>query len=76
MKALHIRDISEQTLSALKRLAALHHRSLQGELHYILERAVEQDKEEILGEPIHLYTVSSGTNSDWSRDDIYDDSGR
>lgn len=76
MKALHIRDISEQTLSALKRLAALHHRSLQGELHYIIERAVEQDKEDMLGEAIQLYTVNSGVQSKWSRNDMYDDSGR
>ena len=39
MKSLHIRDVDPNILAALKRLAKSHRRSLQGELHTILERA-------------------------------------
>lgn len=36
-----VRDLPERTLERLKRRARLHHRSLQGELHAILEAAAE-----------------------------------
>ena len=39
MTSIHIRDVAPETLQALKGLARSHHRSLQGELHTILERA-------------------------------------
>lgn len=66
MSSLHIRDIDENTLLSLKRLARRHHRSLQGELRFILEKAGELD----------LDAVSSGLHKSWGREDIYDDEGR
>ena len=39
MSAIHITQVAPETLQALKRLARSHHRSLQGELRAILERA-------------------------------------
>lgn len=76
MKAIHIRDIDERTLESLKRLAKRHHRSLQGELHYILEKAAELDKDDLISEELSLYTANSNSKSTWSREEIYDDSGR
>jgi len=76
MSSLHIRDIDEQTLLSLKRLAKRHHRSLQGELHYILEKASELDLEASMEEDLDLITVSSGLNKSWRREDIYDHEGR
>ncbi|MFP4068337.1 MAG: FitA-like ribbon-helix-helix domain-containing protein [Spirochaetaceae bacterium] len=37
MESLHIRDIDVATPARLRRLAALHHRSLQDELRSLLE---------------------------------------
>ena len=76
MSSIHIRDINEKTLASLKRLAKQHHRSLQGELHYILENASKLDIEPDFYEELDLVTVSSQTGSTWSREDIYDDNGR
>lgn len=76
MKAIHVRDIEENTLESLKRLAKRHHRSLQGELHYILENAAEQDKENYITEELNLFTVDSHSETLWSREEIYDDSTR
>ena len=76
MKSVHIRDIEEATLAALKRLAKCHRRSLQGELHAILDRAARTaPPEEEAG--LDLITVETGSRSPtWSRSEIYDDQGR
>lgn len=42
MKSIHIRNVDEKILDSLKLLAKIHHRSLQGELHYILEEAAKK----------------------------------
>ena len=76
MKSLHIRDVDPNTLEALKRLAKSHRRSLQGELHIILERAARTAPPEQL-EAISWITVETGrATSTWSRNEIYDDDGR
>ena len=41
MNAVHITQLHPETISALKRLARSHHRSLQGELRIILEHAAK-----------------------------------
>ena len=76
MKSVHIRDIEEATLAALKRLAKCHRRSLQGELRAILDRAARTaPPEEEAG--LDLITVETGSRSPtWSRSEIYDDRGR
>ena len=76
MKSVHIRGIEAATLAALKRLARCHRRSLQGELHAILERAARTAPP---GEEAGLdwITVKTGGPSPtWSRSEIYDDRGR
>lgn len=76
MKSLHIRNVDPNILAALKRLAKSHHRSLQGELHTILERAARTAPPEQL-EAISWITVETGrATSTWSRNEIYDDDGR
>lgn len=72
MKSLHIRDIDEETLDSLKRLARRHHRSLQGELHHIIEKASFLDLYNIESEDLDLITVKTSIDSSWSREDIYD----
>jgi len=76
MKAIHIRDIDEKTLNDLKRLARNHHRSLQGELHAILERAAHMAPPEGQAEDFSLTTVRTDNESTWNREDIYGNQGR
>lgn len=76
MKAIHIRDIEPVTLARLKRLARSHHRSLQGELHVILEQAARLAPPEAEPPPLSLVTVATGNQGSWRREEIYDDQGR
>ena len=76
MKSILIRAIDEDTLAALKRRARYHHRSLQGELLTILDRAARQAPPEPAGGEIPWKTVETGRSSVWSREEMYDDRGR
>jgi hypothetical protein len=72
MKSLHIRDISEETLERLKKRAGMHHRSLQGEIHQLLEEAARIP---LPGDAIEfqLNTVGVGGVGSWNREEIYAD---
>ncbi|MCH7227995.1 FitA-like ribbon-helix-helix domain-containing protein [Haloferula sp. A504] len=72
MKSLHIREVPEETVERLKRRAARHHRSLQGELLTLLEEAA---REVIEPEPdeFALLTVKAGGRQNWTREAIYED---
>ena len=72
MKSLHIRDVPEPTIARLKRRALLHHRSLQGELIFVLEEAAKQIPHEEPAE-FALNTVKTQGTQDWSREGIYED---
>ncbi len=75
MKSLHIRGVPEPTIDRLKRRAARHHRSLQGELLALLEEAAQQfsaDDEEAF----ELLTVKTGRRQPWTRGEIYEDDAR
>ena len=76
MKAIHIRDVEPVTLAGLKRLARSHHRSLQGELHVILEQAARLAPAEAGPPALSLVTVATGKRGSWRREEIYDDQGR
>jgi plasmid stability protein len=76
MKSIHIRDIDEQTIERLKRLARNHHRSLQGELRAILSRAAEMAPPDTNGDELKIVTVNSAGTSTWSREEIYGNHGR
>lgn len=71
MKSLHVRNLDERVLEALKRLAKANHRSLQGELHFILENAAKMAPLGESGEQLNLITVNTGIKSTFSRDEIY-----
>jgi hypothetical protein len=62
-------------LDALKRRAKLHHRSLQGELHAILEEAARSTPRATM-EPLRLRLSTSRSTRPWSREEIYDDRAR
>jgi plasmid stability protein len=76
MPAVHIRDMPEEVIEALKRRAARNHRSLQKELRYILISMAHE--EPIVGvlPPIELKFSDATQGGDWSREEIYRDDGR
>ena len=76
MKAIHIREIPSETIEALKRLARENHRSLQGELRDILEKASRRAPTSDMDDDLDLVTVRTGSTSTWHREEIYGDSGR
>ena len=76
MPALHIRDIPEEVIEALKRRAAENDRSLQKELRHILISLVRESPPLEPLPPLKLNLSSARTDTDWSRDEIYQDDGR
>lgn len=76
MNAVHITRIPPETVSALKRLARSHHRSLQGELRVILERAARMAPAEGDAGVLQLKTVRTGYTGSWRREEIYGADGR
>ena len=76
MTSIHIRDVAPETLHALKRLARSHHRSLQGELHTILERAARMAPPDDDVRTLNLVKVNTGHANSWNRDEFYGPDGR
>ncbi|MBT9582455.1 hypothetical protein IV102_03830 [bacterium] len=75
MPAIHIRDIPEDVLAALKRRAATNHRSLQMELRYTLIQLARQGLPEEASPELDL-KMSRATSGNWSREEIYGHDGR
>lgn len=76
MPAVHVRDVPEEVLDALKRRAARHERSLQRELRHLLTAIA---REEPTGEPlpsIELKLSDASPTSSWRREEVYEDDGR
>ena len=76
MSSIHIRDVAPGTVDALKRLARSHHRSLQGELRAILQRAARMAPADEGVRRLNLVTVRVGTATSWRREEIYGPDGR
>lgn len=76
MPAVHIRNVPDSTLTALRERASRHGRSMQDELRQILEEAAIAPPTGEAPPPIQLTTVRTNTNSTWSREEIYGDEGR
>ena len=76
MPAIHIRDVPEEVIDALKRRAAGHHRSLQMELRHILDAIAREEPEPKILPPIELELSKAKPKGTWGRDEIYDDDGR
>ncbi|MBI3181666.1 MAG: DNA-binding protein [Myxococcales bacterium] len=77
MPALHIRNVDDAVIEALKRRAEAHHRSLEGELRAVLERlafGTRTVKRKTLR--LRLKTVAVGSTSKFGREEIYGDEGR
>ena len=76
MSGIHIRDIPQETVLALKRRAKAHHRSVQGEVRAILAQAARAAPPDGGHPPIRLNHVEIGNEQLWNRAEIYDDDGR
>ncbi|MBM4366806.1 MAG: Arc family DNA-binding protein [Deltaproteobacteria bacterium] len=76
MQAIHIRDVPDHVVAALKRRARANHRSLQGEVLATLEEAARRAPPPEPPAPLRLaLSLAPGTGS-WSREDTYDDDAR
>ena len=73
MKSIHIRDIDPEVLQRLKKLAEMHHRSMQGELKTIITEAVRKIPADEPAEGLDLVTVATNNQQAWTREDYYTD---
>lgn len=76
MSAIHVRDLPEEVVAALKRRAARNHRSLQKELRSILASIAEQEPSAEPLAPIRLKLSKATDDAQWRRENIYGDEGR
>lgn len=72
MQAIHLREVPDEVVAALKRRARANRRSLQGELLVVLEEAALRAPP---ADPPQLRLVMSNAPAPttWSREEIYDD---
>ncbi|MPY76898.1 MAG: Arc family DNA-binding protein [Actinophytocola sp.] len=75
MPAIHVRNVPESTLSALRERAERHGRSMQQEVLEILENAAAEPVPAQAPAPIQLVTTTTSVKATWRREDIYDDEG-
>ncbi|MBA3621425.1 MAG: Arc family DNA-binding protein [Actinomycetota bacterium] len=76
MTALHVRNVPESVVSALRERAARHGQSMQQEIRQILEAAAKASPPPEPLEPVRLTTVRTAVASTWDREEIYGDAGR
>jgi plasmid stability protein len=76
MPAVQIRDVSPEVIAALKRRAARHERSLEGELRYILTSVAREEPPGRSLPAIDLKLSQASPSTTWRREEIYDDDGR
>ena len=76
MNAIHIRNVPDDVLSALKSRAQRHERSLQGELRQILRNIARMEAPEEPLPPLKLHYSTASPETTWSREEMYGDDGR
>lgn len=76
MPAVHVRNVPEAVLAALRERAERHGRSMQQELLAILEQAATEPARAPAPEPIRLVKVRTPGRSGFRREEIYGDEGR
>lgn len=76
MPAVHVRNVPEPVLTALRERAARHGQSMQQEIRQILARAATASPPREAPDPVHLTTVRTAVTSTWDRGEIYGDAGR
>ncbi|MFY9823000.1 MAG: hypothetical protein WAM82_16580 [Thermoanaerobaculia bacterium] len=76
MPAVQIRDVPPEVIAALKRRAARHERSLEGELRYVLAAMAREEPPPLPLPPLHLKLSQASPPTTWGREEIYGDDGR
>jgi plasmid stability protein len=76
MVAIHVRDVPDTVVAALRERADRHGHSMQQELRDILTAAANEPPEMDAVRPVRLITVRTGGRSTWRREEIYGDQGR
>jgi len=76
MTAIHVRNLPESVVTALRERAARHGQSMQQEIRQILEVAAKASPPREPPEPVRLTTVRTAVTSTWDREEIYGDTGR
>jgi plasmid stability protein len=76
MPAIQIRDVPPDVIAALKRRAARHERSLEGELRYLLATLAREELPPPPLPPLQLKLSQASPPSTWRREEIYGDDGR
>ena len=75
MRTLHVRNVPDDVVAALKRRAEANHRSLQGELIALLDAAARRSPPPTPPAPLRLH-LSESPGSSWSREEIYEEADR
>lgn len=76
MQAIHIRDVPDHIVAALKRSARAHHRSLQGEVLATLAEAALRAPPAEAPPTLNLALSDATPGEPWSREELYDDDAR
>lgn len=76
MPAIHVRNVSAGTISALRERAHRHGHSMQQEIREILDAAATEPLTTETPPPIDLVTTHTDTKSTWRREEMYADEGR
>jgi plasmid stability protein len=76
MAAIHIRDVPETVVAALRERADRHGRAMQHELRQILAAAAAEPVPARSAASVRLVTVRTDGRSSWRREEIYGDQGR
>lgn len=76
MPAIHIRDVPEETVDAIKRRAAHHGVSVQQELRQELARLAAEPVEFPRPKSLQLRTVNTGRTETFDRETFYGDDER
>jgi plasmid stability protein len=73
MPAVHIRNVDDAVIEALKRRAAANHRSLEGELRQVLHEAAFPRRSSTRGGrlKLRLKKVDVGAKTSYRREEIY-----
>lgn len=76
MPALHIRDVPEETVAAIKRRAVRRGHSMQQELRELLGKAAAEPVAGARPRALDLRTVDTGGRASFDRADFYGDDER
>jgi Antitoxin FitA-like, ribbon-helix-helix len=76
MPAIQIRDVPPEVIAALKRRAARHERSLEGELRHLLSLVAREEPPSLPLPPLHLKLSQASPQTNWRREEMYGDDGR